>query len=96
MAQIAYKIEIRKPAIKVASELLRKIYCNDDDVDAKECMELIISAETDEDADFFLSALDEVINFCNELKQDIIDESKQGLIGKETYKTGSWSEIKEE
>lgn len=77
MAQIAYKIEIRKPAIKVASELLKKIYCNDDDVDAKECLELILSAEADEDAGFFWSALDKVVEFCDELKKDIIDESKK-------------------
>lgn len=77
MAQIAYKIEIRKPAIQVASELLKMIYCNDDDVDAKECMGLILAAEADGNADFFLSALDEVIKFCNELKQDIIVEEKK-------------------
>lgn len=77
MEQIAYKIEIRKPAIKVASELLRKIYHDDNDAEAMECMRLILAAETDGNADFFLSALDEVIKFCDELKQDIIDESKK-------------------
>ena len=77
MAQIAYKIEIRKPAIKVASKLLKKIYHDDNDEEAMECMGLILTAEADEDADFFLSALDEVVKFCNELKQDIIDESKK-------------------
>ena len=77
MAQIAYKIEIRKPAIKVAYELLKRIYCNDDDVDAKECLELILSAEAEGNEDFFLSALDEVVKFCDELKKDIIDESEK-------------------
>lgn len=76
MERIAYKIEIRKPAIKVASELLRKIYHDDNDAEAMECMGLILTAEADGNADFFLSALDEVIKFCNELKQDIIDETK--------------------
>lgn len=75
MAQIAYKI-VRKPAIKVASELLHKIYRDDNDAVAMECMEFILTAEADGNADFFLSALDQVIKFCNELKQDIIDESK--------------------
>lgn len=77
MERIAYKIEIRKPAIKVASELLRKIYHDDNDAEAMECMGLILTAEADGNADFFVSALDEVIKFCNELKQDIIDESKK-------------------
>lgn len=77
MAQIAYKIEIRKPAIKVASELLRMIYHDESDAEAMECMELILAAETDGNADFFLSALDEVIKFCDELKQDIIVEEKK-------------------
>jgi len=77
MAQIAYKIEIRKPAIKVASELLLKMYHDDNDAEAMELMGLILTAAADENADFFLSALDEVVNFCNELKQDIIDESKK-------------------
>lgn len=76
MAQIAYKIEIRKPAIKVASELLRKIYHDDNDAEAIECMGIILTAEADGNADFFLSALDEVIKFCDELKQDIIEETK--------------------
>lgn len=76
MEQIAYKIEIRKPAIKVASELLRKIYHDDNDAEAMECMGLILTAEADGNADFFLSALDEVIKFCDELKEDIIDETK--------------------
>lgn len=77
MAQTAYKIEIRKPAIKVASELLLKMYHDDNDAEAMESMGVILTAEADEDVDFFLSALDEVIKFCNELKQDIIDESKK-------------------
>lgn len=76
MEQTAHN-EIRKPAIKIASELLKKIYHDDNDAVAMECIELIISAEADEDADFFLSALDEVIKFCDELKKDIIDESKK-------------------
>lgn len=76
MAQIAYKIEIRKPAIKVASELLKKIYHDDNDAEAMECMGLILTSEADGNADFFVSALDEVVRFCNELKQDIIDETK--------------------
>lgn len=76
MAQIAYKIEIRKPAIKVASELLKKIYHDDNDAEAIECMGLILTAEADGNADFFVSALDEVVRFCNELRQDIIDETK--------------------
>ena len=77
MAQIAYKIEIRKPAIKVASELLRKIYHDDNDADAMECIGLILTAEADGNADFFLSTLDKVIRFCNELKEDINDERWQ-------------------
>lgn len=68
---------IRKPAIKVASKLLLKIIHDDNDVDAMESMGTILKAEADENVDFFLSALDQVIKFCDELKKNIIDESKK-------------------
>lgn len=71
------KIEIKKHAIKVASKLLLKIYHDDNDADAMESMGAILTAAADGNADFFISALDEVIKFCDELKQDIIDESKK-------------------
>lgn len=77
MAQIAYKIETRKPAIKIASKLLLKICHDDNDADAMESMGTILTAEAKGNVDFFLSALDQVIKFCDELKQDIIDESKK-------------------
>lgn len=77
MAQIAYKIENRNPAIKVASKLLLKIIHDNNDADAMESMGTILTAEAEGNADFFLSALDQVIKVCDELKKDILDESKK-------------------
>lgn len=76
MEETAYN-ETRNHAIKVASELLRKIYHDDNDAVAMECMGFILTAEANEDVDFFLSSLDKVVKFCNKLKQGIIDESKK-------------------
>jgi hypothetical protein len=36
----------------------------------------VLTAEAEGNTDFFLSALDEVIDFCVKLKWEVLDESK--------------------
>ena len=65
-----------KPAMKAASYFLQKIFFTDNDAGAMECVAQVLTAEAEENTDFFLSALDEVIGFCEKLKREILDESK--------------------
>jgi hypothetical protein len=62
-------------AIKTASKLLQKIYHDNNDDMA--CVAIVVTKEADNDTDFFLSQLDQVIDICNTLKGAIIKESKQ-------------------
>ncbi len=39
-----------------------------------ECVAQVLTAEAEGNADFFLSALDEVIGFCEKLKIEILDK----------------------
>lgn len=64
-------------AIRRASSFLQKVFQGrSDDVNMMKCLGSIIVAEEDGDADFFLSALDGVIDLCTRLKKDILDETK--------------------
>lgn len=75
MAKVTITIKI-KPAIIAASKFLQKIFHTDDDAEAMECVAQILTAEANENTDFFLSALDEVISFCEKLKREVLNESK--------------------
>lgn len=61
-------------AIKTASKLLQKIYHNDNDDMVYAA--IVVTKEAENDTDFFLSQLDQVIAICNTLKGAIIKESK--------------------
>lgn len=75
MAQVTTTIKV-KPAMKAASEFLQKIFFTDNDAEAMELVAQVLTAEAEGNTDFFLSALDEVIGFCEKLKWDVFDESK--------------------
>ena len=65
-----------KPAMKAASKFLQKIFHTDNDAEAMECVAQVVMAEAEENTDFFISSLDEVIKFCEKLKKDVWNESK--------------------
>lgn len=65
-----------KPAMKTASAFLKKIFHTDNDAEAMVYVAQVLTAEADGNIDFFLSALDEVIKFCEKLKKEVLDESK--------------------
>ena len=67
---------MEQTAIKTASKLLQKIYNNDNNAEAMTFVGLVLTMEANNDADFFLSQLDDVIAFCNKLKVCILEESK--------------------
>lgn len=79
MALVTTTIKI-KPAMTVASKFLQKIFFTDNDAEAMECVAQVLTAEAEGNTDFFLSALDEVIGFCEKLKRDVFDESKTNKI----------------
>lgn len=62
--------------MKAASKFLQKIFFTDNDAEAMECVAQVLTAEADENTDFFISSLDEVIGFCEKLKREILNESK--------------------
>ena len=66
---------MEQTAIKIASKLLQNIY--HDDNDDMVYGAIVVTKEADNDTDFFLSQLDQVIAICNTLKGAIIMESKQ-------------------
>jgi len=66
---------MEQTAIKTASKFLQKIYHDDNDDMAYTA--IVVTKEADNDTDFFLSQLDQVIAICNTLKGAIIKESKQ-------------------
>lgn len=65
---------MEQTAIKIASKLLQKIY--HDDNDDMFYQAIVVVKEAENDTDFFLSQLDQVIAICNTLKGAIIKESK--------------------
>lgn len=65
-----------KPAMKAASKFLQKIFFTENDAEAMECVAQVLTAEVEGNTDFFLSALDEVIGFCEKLKKEVLNESK--------------------
>lgn len=65
-----------KPAMKAASKFLQKIFFTENDTEAMECVAQVLTAEGEGNTDFFLSALDEVIGFCEKLKKEVLNESK--------------------
>lgn len=75
MATVTTTIKV-KPAMKAASKFLQKIFFTDNDTDTMERMAKVLTAEAEGSTDFFLSALDEVIGFCEKLKKEVLDESK--------------------
>ncbi|MDD6017160.1 MAG: hypothetical protein PUC18_12960 [Prevotellaceae bacterium] len=75
MATVTTTIKV-KPAMAAASKFLQKIFFTDNDAEAMECVAKVLTAEAEGNTDFFLSALDEVIGFCEKLKWDVLDESK--------------------
>lgn len=66
-----------KQAMKAASAFLQKIFHTDNDAEAMECITQVLTAEAEGNTDFFISSLDEVIKFCEKLKKDVWNESKQ-------------------
>lgn len=66
---------MEQTAIKTASKLLQRLY--HDDNDDMVLAAIVVTKEADNDTDFFLSQLDQVIVICNTLKGAIIKESKQ-------------------
>lgn len=75
MATVTTTIKV-KPAMKAASKFLQKVFFTDNDAEAMESMAKVLTAEAEGSTDFFLSALDEVIGFCEKLKREVLDESK--------------------
>lgn len=75
MATITKTIKV-KPAMKAASKFLQKIFHTDNDAEAMKCIAQVVTAEAEENTDFFISSLDEVIKFCEKLKKDVWNESK--------------------
>jgi hypothetical protein len=71
---------MEQTAIKTASKLLQKIYNNDNNAEAMTFVDIVLTMEAINDADFFLSQLDDVIAFCNKLKVCIVEESKPILL----------------
>lgn len=65
-----------KPVMKAASKFLQMIFHTDNDAEAMECIAQVLTAEAEENTDFFISSLDEVIKFCEKLKIEIWNESK--------------------
>ena len=72
----AYTTTKVKPAMKAASAFLQKIFFTDNDAEGMELVAQVLTAEAEGNTDFFLSALDGVINFCEKLKWEVFDESK--------------------
>lgn len=66
---------MEQTAIKTASKLLQKIYHDDNNDMVYQA--IVVTKEADNDTDFFLSQLDQVIAICKTLKGAIIKESKQ-------------------
>ena len=75
MATVTTTIKV-KPAMKAASKFLQKIFHTDNDAEVMECVAQVVTAEAEENTDFFISSLDEVIKFCEKLKKDVWNESK--------------------
>ena len=63
-------------AIKIASKLLQRLYHNDNDAEAMAFVGIVVTMEANNETEFFLSQLDQVIVICNTLKGAIIKESK--------------------
>lgn len=67
---------MEQTAIKTASKFLQRIYNDVNNEEAMAWVGLFVTKEAENDTDFFLSQLDEVIKFCNKLKVSISAESK--------------------
>lgn len=76
MAALTYEVKV-KPYIKAASILLQRIVKDNNDAETMEIVEKIKKEEEEENTDFFLASLDGLIRFCEELKKDVFNESKQ-------------------
>lgn len=70
------EIDMEKTAIKTASKFLQKVYNNGNNAEAMTFVGIVVTKEAENDTDFFLSQLDEVIKFCNKLKACVLEESK--------------------
>jgi hypothetical protein len=67
---------MEQTAIKTASKLLQKIHNNDNNAEAMTFVGIVLTMEANNETEFFLSQLDDVIAFCNKLKVCIVEESK--------------------
>ena len=67
---------MEKTAIKTAFKFLQKVYNNGNNAEAMTFVGIVVTKEAENDTDFFLSQLDEVIAFCKKLKVGIMEESK--------------------
>lgn len=67
---------MEQKAIKTASELLQRLYRNDNSADAIAFVCIVEVMEEKNETEFFLNQLDDVIAFCNKLKVAISEESK--------------------
>lgn len=62
-------------SIKQASKFLQHIFNSQDDHEVMECQAAIVTAEANEDVNFFLDKLDLVKSFCDKMKSGILKES---------------------
>lgn len=67
---------MEQTAIKTASKFLQRIYNDVNNAEAMAWVGIVVTKEAENDTDFFLSQLDEVIKFCNKLKICVVAESK--------------------
>lgn len=67
---------MEQTAIKTASKFLQKIFHNDNNAETMEFVGIVVTMEANNETEFFLSKLDDVIAFCNKLKVCIREESK--------------------
>ena len=67
---------MEQTAIKTASKLLQRLYHNDNNAEAMAFVGTVVTMEANNETEFFLKQLDDVIAFCNKLKVCIVEESK--------------------
>lgn len=63
---------MKNKGIKPASKFLQHIFNSQDDSEIIECHAAIVTAEANEDVNFFLDKLDLIKSFCDKMKADII------------------------
>lgn len=64
-------------SINKATRFLQHIFNSQDDTEAMGCCAAIVTAEANEDVNFFLDKLDLVKSFCDKMKSGILKESSK-------------------